>query len=171
MQTVPHPLIAGLTVALVDNPDAYLRDIGIKRKSRRLFNNDFVKMAKVEENLNNAVDRFCEFARDLYVDISDRRKTFHCEVVGGDFMNLWDILIEVDGYNSEFAFATMYVLPNDLYIGIENSDGSMKFEPYPQAYRKLERLENCREEVLAKRDRLMDEYGDDYCFVARFFVN
>lgn len=134
---------------------------------RKLFNNDFVKMAKVEENLENILNRFSSLLADLYIK-TEGENDFAVNT-HGEFVNLWELCVE-EG-DADFETVTNWIYPDEIYLGIEDERGEMTFEKYPEAFRKLHFLENRREEILNKRDRLLEEYGDDYCFCAGLFVN
>ena len=137
------------------------------KKPRKLFNNDFAKMAKVEENLENVLNRFSSFLSDLYIK-TEGENDFAVNT-HGKFVNLWDLCVQEGG--GVFEIVTNWLYPEEIYLGIEDERGEMTFEKYPEAFRKIHFLENRREELLDKRDRLMEEYGDDYCFDAGLFTS
>ena len=127
-----------------------------KRNQRQLFQNDCVRIAKVEENLEEILNRYSSLLVDLYV-YAGREYELDTR---GEFVNLLDLCVqEGDG---AFEIVTNWVRPDELFWGIEDDRGNMTFEPYPDAFRKLHFLEWRREELQEKRDRLMCEYGALY---------
>ena len=132
------------------------------KKSRKLFKNDFAKMAKVERNLKNVLSRFSSLLDSLYIK-TDGENFAHVDT-HGEFMNLWELCVqEGDG---AFETVTNWIYPDEIYI----FDRGFA-EPCPDEFKKIHFLENRREELLNKRDRLMEEYGDEYCFNAELFIN
>ena len=137
-------------------------DTSAPKKPRKLFNNDFAKMAKVEENLENVLNRFSSLLADLYIK-TEGENDFAVNT-HGKFVNLWDLC--ADEGDGAFETVTNWVNPNEIYT----FDRGFA-EPYPDVFRKIHFLENRREELLDKRDRLIEEYGDDYCYCAGLFTS
>ena len=134
---------------------------------RRLFNNDYAEMAKVERNLNAILDRYRDLLLGLYI-CTDGENFAHVDT-HGEFINLWELcVIEGDG---AFETVTNWVKYNELYEIDDVTFKTPKFMPAFGAFRKLHFLERRREELLDKRDKLMEEYGNDYRWDAELFTS
>lgn len=123
---------------------------------RKLFQNDLVKIGKCEEDLENILNRFSEFLSELWIKTDgENEKYFDTH---GEFVNIWDLCVETLGDEAPFATVSNWIYPDEIYVDY----GGVIFEKYPDAFRKIHFLENRREELLNKRERLRREYGDLY---------
>ena len=142
-------------------------DTSAPKKPRKLFNNDFAKMAKVEENLENVLNRFSNLLADLYIK-TEGENDFAVNT-HGKFVNLWDLC--ADEGDGAFETVTNWVNPNEIYLINDTDFKKPVMFPAFDAFRKIHFLENRREELLDKRDRLIEEYGEDYCYCAGLFTS
>lgn len=141
-------------------------DTSEPKKPRKLFNNDFAKMAKVEKNLENVLNCFSNLLAELYIATDNSNSI---EVDSEHFKNLWDLCVE-EG-DGAFEIVTNWVNPNEIYLINDTDFKKPVMFPAFDAFRQIHFLENRREELLNKRERLMEEYGEDYCYCAELFVS
>lgn len=147
----PNPVISALTLAMIDNPQAYLRDLGITekpKKTRKTLAEINRQIDKVEKKLDSILSRFIRFTDDLY--IKTEGENFAHVDTHGEFVNLWEICKED---KAEWDFPTNFIKPNEIFV-----DWNGDFEEYPEAFKRLHFLENRREAILEQREKLLQEY-------------